>query len=418
MAPAIQQGLGRTEPGKSTTGQVSRRGCPICGGTTCEVLHTQNFVLPEGHPLAEGYQVVACRHCGFVYADTRVGQRDYDIFYARFSKYEDSRTSSGGGGSPEDRQRLRATAACLARTFPDRQSRLLDVGCANGGLLEALRDQGFTRLCGLDPSSACIQATKELCGAEGFVGSLSAETSAMGEFDGVILSHVLEHVQDLGTALRTLGRLTRSRGLVYAEVPDASRYAECLVAPFQDFNTEHINHFSTQCLANLFLSQGWAQQESGRKTMSAGPAMPYPATYGVFAKLGGGAQDRPIVRDLELHQRVLDYIAASRQMMARIDERLRQVLADGPEVIIWGTGQLAMKLLSETCLAEARIAAFVDGNPVNQGKVLRGRPILAPSQAKGLPQPIIITSILHSRAIVQLIRQQLNLPNRIVLLES
>ena len=60
----------------------------IRGSTHCDVLHKQNFVLPEGHPLANGYLVVACDNCGFVYADTQVSQHDYDVFYARFSKYE------------------------------------------------------------------------------------------------------------------------------------------------------------------------------------------------------------------------------------------------------------------------------------------------------------------------------------------
>ena len=260
MASKSQSKLISTE----TRPAKSLRGCPVCDAVQCEVLHAQKFILPEGHPLANGYQVVACDKCGFVYADTQVSQKDYDMFYARFSKYESSSTSTGGGGSPEDAQRLKEMARCIAGVIPDRQARLVDIGCANGGLLKELRNLGYTRLCGIDPSPICVEAAKKLCAAEGFVGTLSSLPSDVGELDGVILSHVLEHVSDLQQAVASIRRLTRPDGLVYVEVPDASRYAECLLAPFQDFNTEHINHFSACSLRNLFVTQGW-NQKTGRR---------------------------------------------------------------------------------------------------------------------------------------------------------
>ena len=181
--------------------KTSARGCPVCSANSCEVLHAQCFVLSEGHPLAAGYDVVCCDHCGFVFADTAVTQADYDAFYARFSKYEDSQTATGGGGSPEDTQRLRETAACIAAALPDRNARLLDIGCANGGLLKALQELGYINLTGVDPSPACVAATRQLCQCEVFVGFLSALPNGIGRFDGLIMSHVLEHVQDLSEAL-------------------------------------------------------------------------------------------------------------------------------------------------------------------------------------------------------------------------
>ncbi|MCZ8055909.1 MAG: hypothetical protein O9329_14395 [Microcystis sp. LE19-12.2C] len=54
----------------------SLRNCPICQEENGEILHTQNFVLPEGHPLSNGYDILCCDRCGFVYADTTVSQKD------------------------------------------------------------------------------------------------------------------------------------------------------------------------------------------------------------------------------------------------------------------------------------------------------------------------------------------------------
>ena len=393
---------------------TSLRSCPICGGKQCDVLHTQKFVLPEGHPLADGYQVVVCGNCGFIYADTQVSQHDYDVFYARCSKYESTSTSTGGGGSPEDVRRLKEMAVSIAEVIPDRQARLLDVGCANGGLLKELRELGYSRLCGIDPSPACVQAAKALGIAEGFVGTLSELPPGAGEFDGVILSHVLEHVSDLPQAVAGIRQLTRPEGVVYVEVPDATRYAECLLAPFQDFNTEHINHFSGCALTNLFVTRGWNRIGGGKKTLFAAPGMPYPAVFGFFMK-NAAAASGPLKNDTELSGRMADYIVASQAMMQAIDRKIQTVLENNEPVIVWGTGQLAMKLLGETCLAQARIAAFVDGNPINHGKLLKGIPVLSPVQVKGSKSPIIVASLIQGRAIASAI-QQLNLPNPVILL--
>ncbi len=393
----------------------SVRGCPICEATRCDVLHTQRFVLPEGHPLADGYDVVCCRGCGFVYADTAVTQRDYDTFYRKYSKYEDQKTSTGGGDSSWDAKRLHDVAVAVADFIGSRDARILDVGCANGGLLRALKGLGFHDLTGLDPSPGCAENTRRLPGVRAEAGSLADLPADFGAFDCVILSHVLEHVQDLRPSVAAIARLTAEGGCVYLETPDAARYDECLVAPFQDFNTEHINHFSLGCLVNLARTAGLAPIRHGFKTLESPPPLPYPAVFAIFRKAAGAALAPP-VPDAELKGKINAYIGSSRRLMRSIDARLREAVKESPELIVWGTGQLAMKLLAETALGDARIAAFIDGNPINQGKRLHGRPILAPEAVRGLPHPIVITSMLHQEAILQVIRGRLELANPVITL--
>lgn len=58
--------------------------CPVClDASNGFVLHTQSFVLPEGHLLSDArrYDIVSCCKCGFVYADTPVKQDTYDKYY-------------------------------------------------------------------------------------------------------------------------------------------------------------------------------------------------------------------------------------------------------------------------------------------------------------------------------------------------
>jgi 2-polyprenyl-3-methyl-5-hydroxy-6-metoxy-1,4-benzoquinol methylase len=391
------------------------RPCPVCLHLSVLPLHFQRFLLQENHPLANGYEVVYCEFCGFVYADTAVTQEDYDRFYASFSKYEDKNTSTGGGETPSDARRLAETAADIARFVNNRAARVLDIGCANGGLLARLQQMGFANVCGFDLPAACVENTRKL-GIEAHIGSVAEHPPGVEPFDLIILSHVLEHLRDLHQAVRGVEPLLRPGGHIYIEVPDASEYVSCIVAPFQDFNTEHINHFSMRGMANLMGQMGFSGHALAQKVFDATPGMPYPAHYGFWSKTPQtGFKIQP---DDLLVKRISEYIARSRAMMERMDARLKKVLDKTPAVIVWGTGQLAMKLLVETCLARAQIVAFIDGNPINVGKKLKGIEIKSPHQLAGLPHPIIITTTLHQQAIADRIRHELHLPNEIVFLDD
>jgi hypothetical protein len=74
-----------------------------------------------------------------------------------------------------------------------------------------------------------------------------------------------------------------------------------------------------------------------------------------------------------------------------------------------------MKLLADTCLRDAKIAAFVDGNPINQGKLMRGAKVLAGSQIHAPEIPILVCSLINATSILETIRN-LKLPNRVVTL--
>ena len=81
------------------TQKISVRGCPICRNRSVEFCILNSSPLSDSHPLADGYDVVACLACGFVYADTAAPQTAYDALYRNASKYQDAKTSTGGGES-------------------------------------------------------------------------------------------------------------------------------------------------------------------------------------------------------------------------------------------------------------------------------------------------------------------------------
>jgi SAM-dependent methyltransferase len=395
------------------------RPCPVCGGTSGDVLYSLRFALTDINPLADHYDVVACDACQFAFADTASTQADYVRFYAQYSKYEDSLTSTGGGVQPLDARRLAIEGDLIAEASPDRAAHVVDVGCSNGGLLAALREHGFTDLIGIDPSPGCVRNTRTIPGVDAVVGSLSDIPAEIGPADLLLLTHVMEHIRDVEDAVHQLRKMLKPGGAVHIEVPDASRYIDYLVAPFQDFNTEHINHFSVRSLTNLMERCGFRCRASGELVLPTPPAHEGPVAYGLYVLESENAEPVPPTPDLQLRERIEAYIAASESMFERMSARFERAFAEHPALIIWGAGQLASKLLAQPYVRPDRIAGIVDSNPIHHGARLLGLPIIAPSEMSGNAgtAPIVIMTTLHQDEIEHQIRRGLGLPNPIVRLD-
>jgi SAM-dependent methyltransferase len=372
------------------------------------------FFLPDAHPLPDHYDVVACTACGFVYADTAASQADYDRYYADSSKYADPRTATGAGVEPWDDHRLEDTARLIARYAPP-GSRVVDIGCANGGLLRWLAQLGYEHLLGVDPSPACVAAVRDL-GIRASEGGLFELPPDARRADCVILSHVLEHVRDVGHAVALLRAAVSDGGIAYVEVPDATRYGDYLVAPLQDFNVEHINHFSPTSLSNALERGGFRVQHIGQKTIAASPDCPYPALWAI-ARAESRRSTPPLRFDGELREAIGSYVDASVARLRVLDRFLDVAVARAPRIIVWGTGQTALTLLAGTRLGGAEVVAFTDSNPRYHGRRLAGKPVVAPESLTSYAEPILIGSVLHQQAIASRIRE-LRLPNRVIALEA
>jgi SAM-dependent methyltransferase len=382
----------------------TERSCPVCGARAAEPLHHRAFVLPDGHPLARGYTVVTCGVCGAAYATPLPDQAAYDRYYRDASKYADLATGTGSGTQAWDDQRLEETARAIALITPDKNTHIVDIGCGAGGLLRWLATLGYTNLTGIDPATACADATGAIPGVRGVVGSLFAPPKNLEPAGLIILSHVLEHVRDVGGAIDGLRGMLAADGRVYAEVPNASQYTEFLVSPFLDFNTEHINHFSVGTLKRAFASHGWNAVSFGIKTIASSPTTRYPAAWVVAAMAKAGERVDEVPADRSLRMALARYVTASQTLLARVITRCEELRIASKEIIVWGTGQTTAILLAETPLGSAHIRAFTDSNPMHYGRTISGAPVVPPDALRSMPNiPIVIGSLLHGGEIAEAI---------------
>lgn len=388
-----------------------QRACPVCGSQNKHLLFAQRFgKLSEGSLLA-GYDLVICDGCGFAFADRIPDQPVFDRHYAEMSKYEYAHRE--GAESEFDAERFIQIAAYLAAEVPDRNCRILDIGCATAGLLAKLRGMGYGTVAGLDPSPACSALAKKFYGIDVFTGTLFDNDLPKHAFDLIILVGVLEHVRDVAAAVAELGALLSPGGMVFAEVPDATAFADWPDAPYQEFSVEHINFFGPKSLENLMCAAGFELVKMDRPPRQFTKTTVMPSAAGLFRRTGGSS---PVEKDTQSELRLSQYIQHSAAEENRVAGLIDEIVRSGERIFVWGVGTHTLHLIETTSFAKANIAAFVDVNTKYHGKELLGRPVVSPQAIAQQSGPILISSRAFQSEIVRMCRHELKLPNRFILL--
>ena len=389
------------------------RPCPICGSGDRRILFRQEFAAVDEGTAFTGYDVVVCMRCGFGYADRIPTQEVFDRYYRDMSKYEYSHRE--GAESAYDQRRLALIAEIVAPRLPGPETRVLDVGCANGRLLANLRGHGFPNIVGLDPSPACAAAAARLYDVDVRTMTL-AETAATAErFDTIIMIGVLEHLRDLHESFDHLRMLLTEGGLLYVEVPDATAFADWDNAPFQDFSTEHINFFSPVSLDNLMHRHGFRRVflEQNHREQSYRTVMSNLSAF--YRKAEIAATDSPTV-DRDTVKGLERYIERSAAEDARLRARIDAVVDSGRRILVWGVGTHTTRLMATSRLAAANIDAFIESNARYRGRTLHGRPILPPVALKERREPVLVSSRVFQHEIAAQIRDDLKCTNELILL--
>ena len=382
------------------------RACPICLNTSKGyVLHTQSFVLPEGHLLsnARKYDVVSCSKCGFVYADTPVKQDIYDKYYTEMSKYE-------MGYDNIDLEKYMSQAKIISAIMEDKNAPVIDVGAGNGGLLMALKELGYRNLTALDPSEKCVENIKKK-GIKAEIGSVF-QHKVKDKFDLVILSHVMEHLVEVDKAMSALISMAGDRGVIYIEVPDASMYVENYVVPFYFFDTEHINHFEEVSLINLGLSHGLQVFNLGKNKIKVSEKTKYPVIHIAYKCMGNSTDWKKYSSD-----RILNYVSLSKKEKASnliIDELIKK----NEEIVIWGAGNFTMRLLDNSNLSRCNIIGFIDKDPKKQGMKILNKTVYDTKFVKNLSSitTIVVCSAVFSEQILGELKK-MKIKNKVVVLK-
>jgi SAM-dependent methyltransferase len=394
-----------------TPSAPSIRPCPVCGSLMLEVLYQQRFEHFVAGSITDAYDVVACSSCGMCFATGLPDQQRFAQYYADSSKYD--LTADGAHLSARDVDRYSDQAAFVAATVVDRTLPVLDVGTATGGFLVALRDAGFERPFGVDPSPDAVRMARDAFSLDVIIGGLD-EAKAWGhEFGLVSYVMVLEHVSEPRKQVREVSRLLRRDGFLFVSVPAAGSFKDHVDAPFQEFSVEHINYFTSRSLSNVMGAEGYSLVEERVVVLPLGTDGHGPALEAVYRRDG---IVRPPEPDSTGADDIREYIRRCGGVEASILERIAGLASSGERIYVWGTGTHTLHLLQASHLGDCQIEAFLDSNPHYAGSVLAGRPVIAPSDLQAADAPILVSSAVSQSGIAQAARERFGPDAQLILL--
>jgi glycosyltransferase involved in cell wall biosynthesis/SAM-dependent methyltransferase len=140
-----------------------------------------------------------------------------------------------------------------------KQARILEVGCGTGALLEKIKHEGFNDLHGIDPYSN-LDGLK----LRGVSCQKCSISEVSGQFDLVILNHVIEHIYNVADLAIHLRRIMSKDALLLILTPNADSEA------FRIFGTSwvqldaprHMTIFSPLALRKFFELRGFRLMSS------------------------------------------------------------------------------------------------------------------------------------------------------------
>ncbi len=205
--------------------------CNLCGADDA----TEFAVVPDlllDRPTVHA-RLVRCNQCGLVYQNPRPTPAEIGEHYPpSYEPYADPRAGRVG-------QLLRRAYAygMAKRTRYVTQAvpqggRLLDLGCATGTFLAAVRAHGGWQVEGVELIDEVAQAARARHNLKIFSGTLEDAAFPDDTFDAITLWDVLEHVHDPVATLTELHRILRPGGAVIIRVPNLGSWDAALFGKY------------------------------------------------------------------------------------------------------------------------------------------------------------------------------------------
>jgi len=150
--------------------------------------------------------------------------------------------------------------------------KVLDVGCGRGLTAGSLRDRGWQAKC-CELSATSSRHAREVLGLDVDGDGFHPERFADGEFDALIIWHVLEHLPDPQAALEHCARVLRPGGVLALAVPNFDSW-QARVTKYAWFHLDmprHYSHFSAPWLRRRLAELGFRVVEEYHGSLEQNP---------------------------------------------------------------------------------------------------------------------------------------------------
>jgi len=224
--------------------------CPVCASGDCTLhltLTDRMFVTTDAV-----FPLVRCSGCGLLRLHPQPDAATLDAAYGPGYTPHERSGLSGRAKSWLERRSVRKLQRYLAAPRA-----VLDVGCATGDLLLAIRDTGNPNVTGVETGHDAAEVARAR-GLDVRIGDLQDAAFADAAFDTVILSHTIEHVPDPAATLAEVARVLRPGGALILWLPNVeSIEARLLRSYWIGYDApRHLTTFGVSTLRNALARAG------------------------------------------------------------------------------------------------------------------------------------------------------------------
>jgi 2-polyprenyl-3-methyl-5-hydroxy-6-metoxy-1,4-benzoquinol methylase len=217
---------------------MEQANCNLCGSDRLNPLYT----MPDMRFATPGlYTVVECSACGLGFINPRPTFAELPAlypseFYERFEIVDQS------GRYAREAKYIESVKGS------SKQRTLLDVGCATGGFLRYMREQGW-QVEGIEPIYSDLNTDLTIHRTQIF-----ATPGLTGRFDVVTAWAVLEHVHDPSAYFKAMTAALRPGGRLVVQVPNFdSISSRCL---FREDVPRHLHFYSRRAIDKFMAQNG------------------------------------------------------------------------------------------------------------------------------------------------------------------
>ena len=227
---------------------TAMRPCPVCSAPSRVTVElgaahirerlAEEFAAPVPSSLSiADYAMRQCSACELVFADPmRAGNNEFYRWVTGFPAYH-----------AEARWEWSMMKRRLVRRGP---TKLLELGCGEGKFLSSIADLKQVQAQGIDLSESAIAEAR----AKGLNVRRAAIEDIIGKqerFDVIVMSHVLEHVEDpLGIA-KSCRALLNKDGAIFFSVPYSPTSREYLRLDIMNLPPHHLTRWNMKSLQRL-----------------------------------------------------------------------------------------------------------------------------------------------------------------------
>lgn len=226
------------------------KSCPLC----------DSKITPEPLKTYRKDHIVRCRGCGFAYSLLIPKAADYARVYGAYDYAGEDAARSATSIAKE--------AALAARLARGRTGKVIDIAAGAGRFLEHFQAMGWD--CYATEFNEDMCQFLERKGFTAYRGGLFPEEAPDSQFDIVIFTEIIEHINNPTPVLQRLNHLLRPGGIIYITTPNWNSIERRLLE--KDWGMlcwpEHLTYWTPRHVDRALRQAGFAKRSLKAQNIS------------------------------------------------------------------------------------------------------------------------------------------------------